>query len=77
MELPALLVLLTGRDYHFVAFALAVEGFLFRHGALHGADGVVPHAHQAETLLWRELAYGIALDGAVGEVEFCYHCLSF
>ena len=41
--------------------------------ALHRADYVVADTHQAKTLLGRELADGIALDGAVSEIEFCDH----
>ena len=40
---------------------------------LHRADYVVADTHQAKTLLWRELADGIALDGVVSEIEFCDH----
>ena len=36
-------------------------------------QGVVADTHQAKTLLGRELADGIALDGVVSEIEFCYH----
>ena len=43
--------------------------------ALHGADYVVSNAHQTETLFRCELADGIALDGTVGEVEFCDHII--
>ena len=41
--------------------------------ALHRADYVVAYTHQAKTLLGRELADGIALDGVVSEIEFCDH----
>ena len=40
---------------------------------LHHADYVVADTHQAKTLLGRELADGIALDGVVSEIEFCDH----
>lgn len=69
--------MLGGRYRHVFRLALA---FPIGHtlgclsiAALHGADYVVANTHQSETLLGCELADGIALDGAVGEVEFCNH----
>ena len=72
-----LLVLLRGRYGHVFGIALAVpvgQSFgCLGIAALHRADYVVADTHQAKTLLGRELADGIALDGAVSEIEFCDH----
>ena len=72
-----LLVLLRGRYGHVFRLALALpvgQSFgCLGIAALHRADYVVAYTHQSKTLLGRELADGIALDGAVSEIEFCYH----
>ena len=67
-----LLILLRGRYGHVFGIALSVPVGQSLGGlgiaALHRADYVVADTHQTKTLLGRELADGIALDGAVSEI---------